>query len=82
MQTIKKFQNGRKYYPSDSKQAILMLIKKREDKELTIVKIKFQPKRLSRLQPALLLTKRVLTSTSSSMVSAIASDVCLNLSSG
>lgn len=39
MQTIKKFQNGRKYYPSNSKQTVLLLIKERKGKELTVVKI-------------------------------------------
>lgn len=40
MQTIKKFKNGRKYYPSNSKQTVLLLIKERKGKELTVVKIK------------------------------------------
>ncbi len=39
MQTIKKFQIGRKYYPSNLKKTVLMLIKEREGKELTVVKI-------------------------------------------
>ena len=39
MQTIKKFQIGRKYFPSDSKQTVLLLIKERKGKELTVVKI-------------------------------------------
>lgn len=39
MQTIQKFQIGRKYYPSNSKKLVLMLINEREDKELTVVKI-------------------------------------------
>ena len=38
MQTIKKFQIGRKYYPSNSKKIVLMIIKEREGKELTVVK--------------------------------------------
>ncbi len=39
MQTIQKFQIGRKYYPSNSKQTVLLLIKERKGKELTVVKI-------------------------------------------
>lgn len=39
MQTIKKFQIGRKYYPANSRQSVLMLIKEREGKELTVVSI-------------------------------------------
>ncbi len=39
MQTIKKFQIGRKYYPANSRQSVLMLIKEREGKELTVVNI-------------------------------------------
>lgn len=39
MQTIKKFQIGRKYYPSSSKKIVLMLIKEREGRDLTVVKI-------------------------------------------
>lgn len=39
MQTIRKFQIGRKYYPSNSKKIVLMLIKEREGKDLTVVKI-------------------------------------------
>lgn len=38
MQTIKKFQIGRKYYPSNSNKIVLMIIKEREGKELTVVK--------------------------------------------
>lgn len=38
MQTIKKFQIGRKYYPSNSNKSVLMIIKEREGKELTVVK--------------------------------------------
>ena len=39
MQTIQKFQIGRKYYPANSRQSVLMLIKEREGKELTVVSI-------------------------------------------
>lgn len=39
MQTIQKFHIGRKYYPADSKQTVLMLIKERDGKKLTVVKI-------------------------------------------
>lgn len=38
MQTIKKFQIGRKYYPSNSNKIVLMIIKEREGKKLTVVK--------------------------------------------
>lgn len=39
MQTIKKFQIGKKYYASNSNRVALMLIKEREGRELTVVKI-------------------------------------------
>lgn len=38
MQAIKKFQIGRKYYPSKSNKIVLMIIKEREGKKLTVVK--------------------------------------------
>ena len=38
MQTIQKFQIGRKYYPSNSNKIVLMIIKEREGKKLTVVK--------------------------------------------